>query len=61
MSNFDYVEIKDNVNVGDVIITSDMSEYKNEKEITITIEYASKIFYIIIFRAILKCIVPVTK
>ncbi len=36
MSNFDFVEIKDNVKSGDVIITSDMSEYKNAKEITIT-------------------------
>ena len=35
MMNFDYVEIKDNVQIGDVIITSDMSEYKNAKEITI--------------------------
>jgi HlyD family secretion protein len=35
MSNFDYVEIKDNVRPGEVIITSDMSEYKNVKEITI--------------------------
>lgn len=35
MSNFDWVEIKDNIQSGDVIITSDMSEYKNQKEITI--------------------------
>lgn len=35
MSNFDYVEIKDNVKPGDVVITSDMSDYKNAKEITI--------------------------
>ncbi|TKK67532.1 HlyD family efflux transporter periplasmic adaptor subunit [Ilyomonas limi] len=35
MSNFDYVEIKDNVQPGDVVITSDMSDYKNAKEITI--------------------------
>lgn len=35
MSNFDWVEIKDNVQPGDVVITSDMSEYKNQKEITI--------------------------
>jgi len=35
LSNFDYVELKDNVKPGDVIITSDMSEYKNVKEITI--------------------------
>jgi HlyD family secretion protein len=36
MTNFDFVEIKDNVQPGEVIITSDMSEYKNVKEITIT-------------------------
>ncbi len=36
MTNFDFVEIKDNLQPGDVIITSDMSEYKNAKEITIT-------------------------
>jgi HlyD family secretion protein len=35
MTNFDYVEIKDNVKPGDVIITSDMSGYKNSKELTI--------------------------
>lgn len=35
MSNFDYVEIKDHVKPGDVVITSDMSDYKNSKEITI--------------------------
>ena len=35
MTNFDFVEIKDNVQQGDVIITSDMSEYKNAKEISI--------------------------
>ncbi len=35
MSNFDYVELKDNVKQGDVVITSDMSDYKNSKEVTI--------------------------
>ncbi|WP_183559148.1 efflux RND transporter periplasmic adaptor subunit [Mucilaginibacter sp. SP1R1] len=35
LTNFDYVEIRDGVKPGDVIITSDMSEYKNSKEITI--------------------------
>jgi len=35
LSNFDYVEIKDHVKPGDVVITSDMSDYKNSKEITI--------------------------
>lgn len=35
LSNFDYVELKDHVQPGDVIITSDMSAYKNVKEITI--------------------------
>jgi HlyD family secretion protein len=34
LSNFDYVEIN-NVQPGEVIITSDMSSYKNVKEITI--------------------------
>jgi HlyD family secretion protein len=35
LSNFDYVQIKDNVKPGEVIITSDMSSYKNSKEINI--------------------------
>lgn len=35
LSNFDYVELKDNVKLGEVVITSDMSDYKNAKEITI--------------------------
>lgn len=35
LSNFDYVEITDVVKPGDVVITSDMSEYKNVREITI--------------------------
>ncbi|MFT3703851.1 MAG: HlyD family efflux transporter periplasmic adaptor subunit [Agriterribacter sp.] len=35
MSNFDYVELKNNVKVGDEIIVSDMSTYKNAKELTI--------------------------
>lgn len=35
LTNFDFVEIKDGVKPGDVVITSDMSEYKNSKEITI--------------------------
>lgn len=35
LSNFDYVELKDNVQPGDVIITSDMNDYKNAKAITI--------------------------
>jgi len=35
MMNFDYVEIKDNIRPGDVVITSDMSEYKNSQEIII--------------------------
>jgi HlyD family secretion protein len=35
MTNFDYVEIRDNVQAGDSIITSDMSEYKNANEIII--------------------------
>lgn len=35
LTNFDFVELKDNVQKGDVIITSDMSDYRNAKEITI--------------------------
>ncbi|RWY46015.1 efflux RND transporter periplasmic adaptor subunit [Mucilaginibacter gilvus] len=35
LSNFDFVEIKDGVKPGDVVITSDMSEFKNTKELTI--------------------------
>lgn len=35
MTNFDFVELLDNVQTGDVIITSDMSAYKNTKEIII--------------------------
>ncbi|MES2645299.1 MAG: HlyD family efflux transporter periplasmic adaptor subunit [Bacteroidota bacterium] len=35
LANFDYVEIKNNVKPGEVIITSDMSEYRHSKEITI--------------------------
>lgn len=35
MTNFDFVEIKDQLKPGDVIITSDMSGYNNAKEITI--------------------------
>ena len=34
LTNFDNVEIKDGVKPGDVIITSDMSEYKNSKEVS---------------------------
>ncbi len=35
MTNFDFVEIKDNIKQGDVVITSDMAEYKNATKITI--------------------------
>lgn len=35
LSNFDYVELKDQVKEGDVIITSDMKEFKNSSQITI--------------------------
>jgi HlyD family secretion protein len=35
VSNFDYVEIKNNVRPGDMIITSDVSPFKNSNEITI--------------------------
>jgi HlyD family secretion protein len=36
LSNFDYVELKDKVKPGDVIINSDMSEYKNTNVIKIS-------------------------
>lgn len=35
MSNFDYVQLKDNVKPGDVVITSDMSRFKNATEVKI--------------------------
>jgi HlyD family secretion protein len=35
ISNFDYVEIEDKVKPGDVIITSDMTAYKNAKTVII--------------------------
>ncbi|HLX93165.1 MAG TPA: HlyD family efflux transporter periplasmic adaptor subunit [Puia sp.] len=35
MASFDYVELKDNVQKGDVIITSDMSGFKNADEVSI--------------------------
>ncbi|BAV08936.1 HlyD family secretion protein [Filimonas lacunae] len=35
LSNFDYVEIKGNVQPGEVVIISDMSRYKNVQNITI--------------------------
>jgi len=35
LTNFDNVEIKDGVKPGDVIITSDMSEFKNSKEVVV--------------------------
>jgi HlyD family secretion protein len=35
LSNFDYVEIKDGVKAGDVVIISDMSAYKNSSELKI--------------------------
>src|ERR1700761_5855752 len=35
LANFDYVEIKDGVKPGEVVITSDMSEFKNSKEVTV--------------------------
>ncbi|PUZ30029.1 HlyD family secretion protein [Chitinophaga costaii] len=36
MSNFDYVELKDHVKPGDVVITNDMSNYKNAQTLTLT-------------------------
>jgi len=35
MSNFDYIELKDNVREGEVVVISDMSDFKNAKEINI--------------------------
>ncbi|RKR84552.1 HlyD family secretion protein [Mucilaginibacter gracilis] len=35
LANFDYVELLDGVKPGDVVITSDMSAYKNSPELTI--------------------------
>ncbi|SEN86156.1 HlyD family secretion protein [Mucilaginibacter gossypiicola] len=35
LTNFDYVEIQNGVKEGDEVITSDMSEYKNSKEVTV--------------------------
>jgi len=35
LSNFDFIEIKDGVQPGDVVITSDMTEFKNSKELTV--------------------------
>ena len=36
MTSFDFVEIKDNVQPGEIVITSDMSGYKNLQDITIS-------------------------
>jgi HlyD family secretion protein len=36
MSNFDFIELKDNVKPGDKLIISDMTRFKNVSEITIT-------------------------
>lgn len=35
LTNFDFVELLDGVKAGDVVITSDMTEYKNAKIITV--------------------------
>lgn len=35
LTNFDYVEIQSGLQPGEVVITSDMSEYKNAQELTI--------------------------
>jgi HlyD family secretion protein len=35
LSNFDFVELKDAVKPGDVVITSDMTEFKNSRELTV--------------------------
>ncbi|WP_295119436.1 efflux RND transporter periplasmic adaptor subunit [uncultured Chitinophaga sp.] len=36
LSNFDYVELKNNIKPGEKVIISDMSQFKNTNEITIT-------------------------
>jgi len=36
LTNFDFVEITSGLKPGEVVITSDMSDYKNSKELTIT-------------------------
>jgi HlyD family secretion protein len=35
LSNFDFIEVKGNVKPGEEVITTDMSEYKNTREIKI--------------------------
>ena len=35
MTNFDYIEIKDNLKPGEAVITTDLPDFKNVKEITI--------------------------
>ncbi|MES2808571.1 MAG: hypothetical protein V4619_08105 [Bacteroidota bacterium] len=35
LSNFEYIELSDVVKPGDVVITSDMSAFKNSKKIAI--------------------------
>jgi HlyD family secretion protein len=35
LTNFDYVELQDGVKPGDVVITSDMSGYKNSQEVVV--------------------------
>jgi HlyD family secretion protein len=35
LSNFDFVELQDVVKPGDVVVTSDMTEYKNSKVLTV--------------------------
>ncbi len=36
LTNFDFVEIQDGVKPGDVVITSDMSEFKNSREVVVS-------------------------
>lgn len=36
LSNFDFIELKDGVKPGDIVITSDMTEFKNSKELTVS-------------------------
>ena len=35
MTNFDFVEIKDNIKPGETVITTDLPDFKNVKEISI--------------------------
>ena len=55
MTNFDYVEIKNNLKPGDVIITSDMSKFKNTNEIIIKNDKKMKPKHLLLTLAVLTC------